>query len=797
MAIAGLVLLFGAIWVYGINLIPNMLSMEVEMIPSVREDLYRVYYDLGSGFNETDSLIVEIPPGEKRTAIHFSGFPAPQIKSWRIDPGMREGPVRIASVTLQYELNDLNMRIPLYRWTGERLISDFTPLHDIRDFALTEQRLSMTSTGDDPFIGYRGDWRTILDSATARASHVRWILFGCCLFFAAVIYVMLSVQWVVRSIVTFVQSHERVFADLFLASVMLWSYLAVASHFLPEGINAVFVSTLWKWMLALVSVLLFMVSVFFFGLKRQPLRDLKPLKIFKAQELVLLLLPMTPVVQYLLLNKNVLTGEDTVIVIAFFTALAFLSSLLVPWLFSVAGNRTVLVSAGLTLTFVMLNMSALASHFHWHLSGTFPIQFGIFMFVGAFLIFLLAHDRRKAYWVVASFFLLNTAMTFVKILNDQTENAGTEEAIPKIYSQVDGKKIQSHPDIFLLVYESYSDQETMLHYGFDNSAQISFLKEQGFTIYPGTYSTGSMSLHAMARVLHVTNQIQEAVLARHTAGANAVCDILKSVGYKTMGIFATDYFLRGFSLSYDETYPSSLKLSPIFIRAILEGEFRYDVGFDEVAYPVYLSKKREAFTQKSDKPIFLYTHNLLPGHSQESGQCLPGDTEKHLTGIKKANDEMREDLSLLIKSRPNAVVIVAGDHGPHLTKNCSRLEDYDIDKIDRYDIQDRYGTFLAIRWPEGGYADRYDLRILQDIFPAIFSFLFKDDAIFEASRVERETLYGMPLHRMRVEYDVIQVENQISIEDGIIHGGKDHGKRLFERARQAKDRESASKKEGK
>lgn len=795
--IAGVVLIFGAIWVFRTNLIPNMISMEVEMAPSTQEDFYRVYYDLGSGFNERDSVIVGIQPGEKRTTIHFPDFPALQIKSWRIDPGMKEGSVWIASITLKHELKELNIRIPLYKWTGEQLISDFIPLHHIRHFALKERGLLLISTGDDPFFIYRGHWQTVLDSATTRASHVRWFLFSCCLFFAAAIYVMLSFQHVVRLIATFVQSHERVFIDLFIASVMLWSYLAVTSHFLQEGINAVFVSAAWEWTLTFMTVLLLMMLIFFFGLKRKPLRDLKPLGKFKAQEMILLLLPMTPVVQYLLLNKNVLNGEDTIIIVAFFAALAFLSSLIMPWLFSIAGNRTVLISAGLSLTFVILNMSALASHFRWHLSGTFPIQSGIFLVISVFLIFLLSHDRRKAYWVVAFFFLLNTAMTFVKTQNEQTENAGAEETFPRIYSQVKGKKIQSYPDIFLLVYESYSDQETMLHYGFDNSAQISFLKERNFTIYPGIYSTGSMSLHSMARVLHVTNQIQEAVLARHTAGTNAVCDILKSVGYKTIGIFATDYFLQGFNPSYDECYPPSLKLSSILIKAILEGEFRYDIGFDQVAYPVYLLKKRKAFTQKGEKPIFLYTHNLLPGHSQESGQCLPDDTGKHLEGIKKANDEMREDLSLLMKSRPNALVIVAGDHGPFLTKNCFRLNDYDINEIDRYDIQDRYGAFLAIKWPEGGYGDRYDIRILQDIFPSVFAFLFKDDAIFEASRVERETLYGVPLHRMRVEYGVIQVDNQIRIEDGIIRGGKDHGRPLFERLGQDKDRECSSKKEGK
>lgn len=205
---------------------------------------------------------------------------------------------------------------------------------------------------------------------------------------------------------------------------------------------------------------------------------------------------------------------------------------------------------------------------------------------------------------------------------------------------------------------------------------------------------------------------------------------------------------------------------PLLIQSILEGEFRFDVGFEKIAYSDYLSEKRKAFTQEAKKPVFLYTHNLLPGHSQNSGQCLPDETARHIERITHANEEMRTDLTLLIESRPHAIVIVAGDHGPYLTKNCTGLKGYDVSEIDRLDIQDRYGAFLSIKWPDRAYDDRYDIRILQDIFPALFAYLFEDDAIFEATRMERRT-FGSQLAGAYVQ-------------DGIIAGGKDDGQPLFE-----------------
>jgi hypothetical protein len=48
------------------------------------------------------------------------------------------------------------------------------------------------------------------------------------------------------------------------------------------------------------------------------------------------------------------------------------------------------------------------------------------------------------------------------------------------------------------------------------------------------------------------------------------------------------------------------------------------------------------------------------------------------------------------------------------------LTDYRSDDIDRFDIQDRFGAFLAIRWPEDGYAERYDIKFYRISFQRFF-----------------------------------------------------------------------------
>src|SRR3990170_8981881 len=95
---------------------------------------------------------------------------------------------------------------------------------------------------------------------------------------------------------------------------------------------------------------------------------------------------------------------------------------------------------------------------------------------------------------------------------------------------------------------------------------------------------------------------------------------------------------------------------------------------------------------------------------------------------------MQEDLDLLLENDPEAIIIIAGDHGPYLTKNCDSTGkgDYDLSEITRQDIQDRFGTFLAIRWPSDNFDTYDDIIVLQDVFPSIFAYVFQDAKLLEA-----------------------------------------------------------------
>jgi len=229
-------------------------------------------------------------------------------------------------------------------------------------------------------------------------------------------------------------------------------------------------------------------------------------------------------------------------------------------------------------------------------------------------------------------------------------------------------------------------------------------------------------------------------------------------------------------IRYDYSFPASSGSmdSEVLLRAIFKGEFSDAVSFEGIDYNSYLEQKKKVIGKIFKEPAFMYSQSSYPGHSPSGkGMSLkeqPKQLSNYLSNIKKANIEMRLDVEEIIKNNPDAIVIFAGDHGPFLTKTGYGVSkgrgSYKASDLDRYDIQDRFGMFLAIKWPEENLTKKYDIKILQDVFPAVLSYLYEDDSLFDTLRMKRMTKDN---HRTLGIY----------VEDGIIHGGKDDGQKLF------------------
>lgn len=577
---------------------------------------------------------------------------------------------------------------------------------------------------------------------------------------------------------------KRIFNRYFLTyaafgAAFLYFYTYALSYILPGGVNQDFTSWLSRGLMLPVVVLNSLFIILFFRSRKEEFLQKEPSKFFRGKDMVFLLLPLAPVARYIILNYEYMNFFNALVLLAVFSAAAFVPVLLIPGIVGIIGMKRfkgVLMTIGVTLSFMIINMPSLSADYTWHGKGDPAVQGLVF---SVFFILVLAGyflNKRALKAGIVIFFVTSTA---VALLNPDSRYLEPERETSAMVALTFNKEIENRPDIFLLTYESYVENETMLQYGIDNSEQEDYLKEQGFHIYRGTYTVGAASLTAMSRVLEVTapeppRAVQD--YRRATSGDSAVCRILRESGYETYGIFLNDFFFdrRGKGGAYyDYFFPEEAAPTYLLIfKAVIEGVFRYEASFESADYSEYLSEKRRILSSKSSVPRFMYTHNKYPGHSHNFGRALGDEIEIYIRGLHKANEEMRIDVETAIQNNPDAIIIVCGDHGPYLTKNCSwtsRGLAYSMSEINRLDIQDRYGSFLAIRWPDDSDIDHDKIQILQDIFPAVFGHLY-DDFPVESARIERTTLTPWTV-------------SGVVVRDGIIEGGINDGEPLFESSR--------------
>lgn len=571
---------------------------------------------------------------------------------------------------------------------------------------------------------------------------------------------------------------KKVFeVNFFLANILLpllalvlycasFSYLS--SRFLLEGVNQLFASKLERYVffITLLAGLIFLALLW---ANKGGLKFENHSEKIQRGDLFLLLLPLTPVIQYVLNNQEILSPVESVYVLILFALFSGLYIFLLPALLNKFVPVRAIMFIGLAFAFTIANMALISDQFNWFEKGSLRIQLPFLggVFLATWLLYAFNQHKLLYLFIALNFIATGAAQLWTQHTAGSPSAPVFEEN--KLLAEVEGKTPRTTPNIYLLVYDAYVPNETMLAYGIDNSTQENYLSEQGFKLYPHTYSIGSATLESMSKVLNASTEYY-GEHRRAASGDGVVQKALKDIGYETYGLFYSDYMFRGYGESYGYSYPENSTPAYVqLLKGILIGEFRFnieDVGFRIDDRDEFVETKQDIFANPPGGQIFIYMHTNLPAHSQNSGACLADETERFEERLKKANLEMRADLSLILQNDPDAIIIVAGDHGPYLTKNCSQLTDvYDISEVSRLDIQDRHGTFLAIRWPSGDFVEYDDIVVLQDLFPAVFAYLYQDETILDAKIIP-----------------FIPIPNRISdasVDHGIIQGGVDDGEPLF------------------
>lgn len=569
---------------------------------------------------------------------------------------------------------------------------------------------------------------------------------------------------------------ENLISYIFIPTLIFTVYCGLLgitfNHLHLVGVNKMFIFRLIKLLLYVIpcefGIIITLIIVKLVKQKKIILiRQNKPR--LSSNLLLLLLLPLTPIIQYIINNIEVLSVLDSLRVLSFFIIFSGILSLLIPYLLAIISNFRVLIALGLAFSSTIILMPYLSKLFNWFQTGNFLIQLLFFFSLFILVLLMISNKLRKVFYIylIINLILNPTIQFFSKNVFSETEEQISQIWDNELLSFMSEKVPEDTPDVFFLVYEAYVPNETLMAYGFDNKTQEELLQDYGFKIYPNIYSIGSPTLNSLSRVFNISANLSSN--PRYgIAGDGVVQKMFKNLDYTLYGYVTSSWIYRGYGSKYDYSYPNEkvFDSDEMLISAILIGEFQSNLFFDVTLNDEFVHAKHLIFENISSVPTFAYIHSTFPGHSQISGRCLPKEIDLYLQRLEIANREMQQDIEILLKTHPNSIVIIAGDHGPYITDSCFGLSDeYDISEISRLDIQDRFATFLAIRWPSNDYEDFDDIVVLQDLFPAIFAYIFDDKSFLET----------------KIEPNIMDtyVISGATVKDGIIYGGVDDGQPLF------------------
>ena len=168
-----------------------------------------------------------------------------------------------------------------------------------------------------------------------------------------------------------------IFRNVFVPLAVLSLYLFFLSRFLSVGVSQNFsrdLLTLTFSVWILVGLLVFIL----WKLKIGKLEFRKAEEKITGRDLVLVLLPLTPIVQYILSNQDILSPLTSLYLLGFFVLLLSIFIIGFPILLGFLGSSRTMAAVSLSLSFLITNMAALSLQFSWFEVGSLKIQLAFF-----------------------------------------------------------------------------------------------------------------------------------------------------------------------------------------------------------------------------------------------------------------------------------------------------------------------------------------------------------------------------------------------------------------------------------
>lgn len=398
-----------------------------------------------------------------------------------------------------------------------------------------------------------------------------------------------------------------------------------------------------------------------------------------------------------------------------------------------------------------------------------------FVLMGVVVSLVLYLKERKTAFVFLSLF--GIAVVFNSIRTTWQLSAETNARVEATSGSEAQESLLNAPSartnsIYFLVYDGYAPDIVLEGMKIKSIGMRQYLGKRGFISYDA-YSVGSDTVPSMGNTFNIGGVVQGSYRSA-MAGNNVFCDYLRRHGYTSGYVLcAYDMPMRGERMPGDFYFPTAQKVTrpemvlyPCIIRGILSQSAN---TFNSYTRDEWLAAKRGLIRTAPAKGRFIYAHSEMPGHvalNPAYRKSPEFERSRYERRVALADKEMQEDIDMLLSKNDDSIIIVASDHGSHLSLPPHENE------YDAFTMLDRVGVQLHVRWPHD-YKPCLTLNCLQNLFLEIEIYLSGDVSLAR---------FAVAGRTLRIMYPLRAPEG--AIVDGIIQTGLDKGKSLFDAARE-------------
>lgn len=354
----------------------------------------------------------------------------------------------------------------------------------------------------------------------------------------------------------------------------------------------------------------------------------------------------------------------------------------------------------------------------------------------SFLVFIILRFKIKNHKYLTLFLFLMSIIPVYKLAKITAMNLVNSTEWQQQPDNILSCKFIKKPNIYYIQPDGYASDLNLKGalYRYDNSVFDNWLKDEKFILYDDYRSNYESTLFSNSSCFfmkhHFSDEFSNFKYARDLIlGENPVLKIFKSNNYKTFFITEKPYLLINKpKVFYDYCNFKSEEIS--IFNDIWDNykNINKDLG-------------NQIVNNRSTNNFF-FVEIFQPGHIgvYEKGNLgIEKERSEYIKKLKKANDYLREMISLIQKNDPNPIIIIGADHGGFVGfKYSLQAQDRIIDPKLIYSI---FGAKLAIKWDDERHVE-YDrnLKTPVNLFRVVFSNLSKNKRLLK--NLQPDTSYN-------------------------------------------------------